>query len=182
MASCGFQGSATPSPFASVPQRSHVEGMNCIQPIAPAELGPMLRPKFESTLLIAASTCHSIPYDAPARCQTPRSCAYESCVGASGGVRNEGGSRIEPEPFGVSKLGSAGASAGSTAKVSACAVPATSAAASTSAASATRIDYPAGTMRRPIGASSTGCTRVVSAGSAGTAAGAGSGSTAACAA
>jgi len=28
---------------------------------APAELGPMLRPKFDSTLLIAASTCHGTP-------------------------------------------------------------------------------------------------------------------------
>ena len=35
--------------------------MNCIQPIAPAELGPMFRPKFDSTLLIAASTCHGTP-------------------------------------------------------------------------------------------------------------------------
>ena len=50
-----------PSPLASTPQRTQVEGMNCIQPIAPAELGPMLRPKFDSILLIAASTCHGIP-------------------------------------------------------------------------------------------------------------------------
>ena len=35
--------------------------MNCIQPTAPAELGPMLRPKLDSILLIAASTCHGIP-------------------------------------------------------------------------------------------------------------------------
>jgi hypothetical protein len=60
-ASVGFHGSATPSPFASTPQRSQVLGMNCIQPIAPAELGPMLRPKFDSILLIDASTCHGIP-------------------------------------------------------------------------------------------------------------------------
>ena len=46
--------------------------MNCIQPIAPAELGPMLRPKFDSTLLIAASTCHGIWYSAPACCQIGR--------------------------------------------------------------------------------------------------------------
>src|SRR3954469_19225016 len=117
MASCGFQGSAIPSPFASVPQRSQVEGMNCIQPIAPAELGPMFRPKFDSTLLIAASTCHLIPYEAPARCQIPSSCVYESCIGAAGGVRNDAGSAIEPDAFGVSKLGSAGAVAGSTANV-----------------------------------------------------------------
>ena len=35
--------------------------MNCIQPIAPAELGPMLRPKFDSILLIAASTSQETP-------------------------------------------------------------------------------------------------------------------------
>ena len=48
--------------------------MNCIQPIAPAELGPMFRPKSDSTLLMAASTCHGTPYCAPACCQRPRSC------------------------------------------------------------------------------------------------------------
>ena len=35
--------------------------MNCIQPIAPAELGPMFRPKFDSILLIAASTFQGTP-------------------------------------------------------------------------------------------------------------------------
>ena len=35
--------------------------MNCIQPTAPAELGPMLRPKLDSILLIAASTCQGTP-------------------------------------------------------------------------------------------------------------------------
>ncbi len=35
--------------------------MNCIQPIAPAELGPMFRPKFDSILLIDASTDQGIP-------------------------------------------------------------------------------------------------------------------------
>ena len=45
--------------------------MNCIQPMAPAELGPMLRPKLDSTLLIAASTCQGIPYVAPAFCHRP---------------------------------------------------------------------------------------------------------------
>ena len=44
-----------------MPQRSHVSGMNCIQPTAPAELGPMLRPKFDSILLIAPSTCQGTP-------------------------------------------------------------------------------------------------------------------------
>ena len=40
--------------------------MNCIHPTAPAELGPMFRPKFDSILLIAASTSHGIPYAEPA--------------------------------------------------------------------------------------------------------------------
>src|SRR5436305_14581591 len=59
--------------------------MNCIQPIAPAELGPMLRPKSDSTLLIAASTCQGIPYCAPAPCQSPRSCPWSSTSGWAGG-------------------------------------------------------------------------------------------------
>src|SRR5438309_11938212 len=95
IASSAFHGSATPSPSASTPQRSHVEGMNCIQPIAPAELGPMLRPKFDSTLLIAASTCQGMPYAAPASRQIPLSCAYESCSGRAGG----GDSTIDPGRF-----------------------------------------------------------------------------------
>src|SRR5438067_12655590 len=102
MASSGFHGSATPSPFASVPQRSQVPGMNCIQPIAPAELGPMLRPKFDSTLLIAASTCQGIEYAEPARCQMPSSCVYESCAGFAGGVESSAGSTSEPSGFGSS--------------------------------------------------------------------------------
>ncbi len=36
-ASTGLYGSATPSPFASVPHRCHVDGKNCIHPTAPAE-------------------------------------------------------------------------------------------------------------------------------------------------
>src|SRR5205823_3527864 len=93
MASSAFHGSATPSPFASTPQRSQVEGMNCIQPIAPAELGPMLRPKFDSTLLMAASTCQGTPYPVPARCQIPSRAGSarpgELCgsAGAAGSVR-----------------------------------------------------------------------------------------------
>src|SRR3954471_3286807 len=59
--------------------------MNCIQPTAPAELGPMLRPKFDSTLLIAARTCHGTPYSAPAPCQSPRSCDESNCCGTAGG-------------------------------------------------------------------------------------------------
>ena len=52
--------------------------MNCIQPIAPAELGPMFRPKFDSILLIAASTFHGMPYEWPAFCQRRSSWSYES--------------------------------------------------------------------------------------------------------
>src|SRR5438093_8471573 len=101
IASSAFHGSATPSPFASTPQRSHVSGMNCIQPIAPALLGPMLRPKLDSTLLIAASTCHWMPYDDAARCHSPSSSGYESCAGAVGGARRSAGIAIEPIAFGV---------------------------------------------------------------------------------
>src|SRR5215217_5666618 len=96
-----------PSPFASVPQRNQVEGMNCIQPIAPAELGPMLRPKFDSILLIAASTCHGIPYAVPACCQIPTSCAYSSCCGTAGGdVQVTASPPVRP---GTPAFGSAGA-------------------------------------------------------------------------
>src|SRR5256714_15058279 len=91
MASSAFHGSATPSPFASTPQRSQVLGMNCIQPIAPAELGPMLRPQFDSTLLIAASTCQGMPYDAPARCHSASSSGYDSCTWRVGGVESDAG-------------------------------------------------------------------------------------------
>src|SRR3712207_7014153 len=50
---------------ASSPQRIQVDGMNCIQPSAPAELGPIVRPKSDSSLLIAPSTSHGTPYAAP---------------------------------------------------------------------------------------------------------------------
>src|SRR5712691_514017 len=89
-----------------MPQRSQVEGMNCIQPIAPAELGPMLRPKFDSTSLIAASTCHRIPYAAAARCQSASSWGRLSCSGTAGGLVKAVGSAIDPGPFGTSELGS----------------------------------------------------------------------------
>src|SRR3954452_24730652 len=75
IASVGLSGSATPSPFASVPHRAQVEGMNCIQPTAPAELGPRLLPKLVSTLLIAPSTSHGMPYRLPAACQMTRRAA-----------------------------------------------------------------------------------------------------------
>src|SRR5579863_5357084 len=58
-----------------MPQRAQVEGMNCIQPIAPAELGPRFRPKSVSTLLIAPRTSHGIPYALPAACQMGRRAA-----------------------------------------------------------------------------------------------------------
>ena len=87
--------------------------MNCIQPTAPAELGPMLRPKFDSILLIAASTCHGIPYDAPARSQSARSSSYESSrTGRNADSQAPGGSSIEPVWFGTSALGSATAPSG----------------------------------------------------------------------
>src|SRR5919199_2374407 len=105
MPSAAFQGSATPSPSPSVPQRSHVEGMNCIQPTAPAELGPMLRPKFDSTLLIAASTCQGMPYADPAPCQRELSCWKSSDSGAAGGAEIGVGILISPGWLGTDALG-----------------------------------------------------------------------------
>src|SRR6476661_4375950 len=93
-----------PFPSASVPQRSQVAGMNCIQPTAPAELGPMFRPKFDSTLLIAASTVHGIPYVEPACCHRLCSCAGSSCCGCAGAENRFSGRPIEPLEFGVEAL------------------------------------------------------------------------------
>src|SRR5947207_13117574 len=107
MASLAFQGSAMPSPFASTPQRIQVDGMNCIQPIAPAELGPMLRPKFDSTLLMAARTCHGTPYAEPAFLHNAWSCGLVSRSGRAGGELSEAGRTIEPGRFGMSALGRA---------------------------------------------------------------------------
>src|SRR3954465_12880393 len=104
IASAAFPGAATPSPPASTPQRSHVDGMNCIQPTAPAELGPMLPPKFDSILLIAASTFQGIPYAAPAGCEgwgrlsRSRRCAFK------GGVVNETGIEMPPGLLGTLAL------------------------------------------------------------------------------
>src|ERR671915_385555 len=101
MASVGFQGSAMPSPSASSPHRSQVDGMNCIQPTAPAELGPMFCPKFDSILLMEARTCHGMPYARPAWCQ--RRCRLDSgrrCW-VAGGLVNEKGIEIAPGAFGV---------------------------------------------------------------------------------
>ena len=122
-ASSGSHGSAIPSPSRRVPQRSHVSGMNCIQPTAPAELGPMLRPKFDSILLIAASTCHGIPYAAPARCQSAWSSAIRDRRWRDRPARSsEGQEQRSPGVFGVSALGRTagpGALSGTTAKTSA---------------------------------------------------------------
>ena len=89
--------------------------MNCIQPTAPAELGPMLRPKFDSILLIAASTCHGIPYAAPAPSQSARRSSYViSREGRNCDSKTAGGSSTEPGSFGVSELGSATGATGAT--------------------------------------------------------------------
>src|SRR5437763_12070520 len=95
-----------PSPSASTPQRSHVPGMNCIQPIAPAELGPMFCPKFDSILLIAASTFHGIPYADPACSHSWCSAVRSSCWCRAGGLVNETGTEIAPGAFGAPALGS----------------------------------------------------------------------------
>src|SRR5438094_8615413 len=105
MASSAFHGSATPSPFASTPQRSQVDGMNCIQPTAPAELGPMLRPKFDSTLLIEASTSHGIPLAEPAPCQSATSCWKFNDCGTAGGTEIGDGMLIWPAWLGTEALG-----------------------------------------------------------------------------
>src|SRR5215213_858621 len=101
-----------PSPSASTPQRSHVDGMNCIHPTAPAELGPMLPPKFDSILLIAARTFHGIPYALPAPCQSRCSADRSRRCVSAGGVVNETGTEIPPGMFGVDALGSATPAAG----------------------------------------------------------------------
>ena len=49
-------GEALPSPSPSIPHIFQVEGRNWVQPIAPAEEGPMLQPCADSTSVIAAST------------------------------------------------------------------------------------------------------------------------------
>src|SRR5436309_1504714 len=94
-----------PFPSASTPQRNHVSGMNCIQPTAPAELGPMFCPKLDSILLIEARTCQGIPYAAPACCQMP--CRVESGnrCGFAGGEVKETGTEIEPGALGAEALG-----------------------------------------------------------------------------
>src|SRR3954470_14386042 len=105
IASSAFHGSATPSPSASRPQRSQVDGMNCIQPTAPAELGPMLPPKFDSILLIAARTFQGIPYAAPARSQSWCRLARSRRCALTGGVVNETGIEMPPGLLGTLALG-----------------------------------------------------------------------------
>src|SRR5205823_3024213 len=80
------------------------------QPIAPAELGPMFWPKFVSTLLIAPSTCHGMPYALPAACQTCCSCSEESWTGCAGADSQSAASGSVA--FGDEALGSAGGAAG----------------------------------------------------------------------
>src|SRR6476660_7766664 len=96
IASEAFHGSATPSPSASTPQRSHVDGMNCIQPTAPAELGPMFCPQLDSILWSEARTCNGIPYGDPARCQSTVSAETGNCCTVAGGEVKETGTEIEP--------------------------------------------------------------------------------------
>jgi hypothetical protein len=50
-----------PSPSASIPHIFHVAGMNWVQPIAPADDGPMLQPWPDSISVIAASTLARSP-------------------------------------------------------------------------------------------------------------------------
>ncbi len=54
-----------PSPLASTPKASQLEGRNCIQPIAPAVETLRLVPNPVSILLIEASTSQGIPYSVP---------------------------------------------------------------------------------------------------------------------
>src|SRR5689334_20169618 len=120
--------------------------MNCIQPIAPAELGPMLRPKFDSTLLIAPSTCQGIPYAAPARCQSACSCAYVRDSGVAGGEVRLTGTTTWPGAFGdvaaaTSRLGNTVSFEGTIENVLAPAVPASIANAIVTAATMRRTSY-----------------------------------------
>jgi hypothetical protein len=61
-----LKGSRRPSSLASTPYASHVEGMNCIQPSAPADDTFRLRPYAVSISLIAARISHGTPYRRPA--------------------------------------------------------------------------------------------------------------------
>ena len=99
--------------------------MNCIHPTAPAELGPMLRPKFDSTLLIAARICQGIPYEDPAACQRAWSCWKSSVRGRAGGVEIGLGTLISPGWFGIVALGRVAGGVASTRNGSALAVEAT---------------------------------------------------------
>ena len=95
----------------------------------------MLRPQFDSTLLIAASTCQGMPYAAPARCHSASSSGYESCTSRAGGVESDAGTLSDG--FGV-RSGSANGVDGTTANVPAPAVPASKPIARMSASGARR--------------------------------------------
>src|SRR5215210_7092908 len=52
---------ALPSPFPSTPEAAHVDGRNCMGPMAPALEGPMFCPWLDSTCPTAARTYQSLP-------------------------------------------------------------------------------------------------------------------------
>src|SRR5438067_9661345 len=95
-----------PSPFASTPQRIQVEGMNCIHPSAPAELGPMFCPKLDSILLIAASTCQGTPYAVAARRHSGCKDATVKRSACTGRAVKLTGTEIEPGELGFDADGS----------------------------------------------------------------------------
>src|SRR6266511_277292 len=82
MASAAEYGSAVPSPFPSRPQLLHVEGRNCMGPIAPAEDGPMFAPCPDSTAPTPARTFHVIWWQALP--PTTYQCRYECGIPATG--------------------------------------------------------------------------------------------------
>src|SRR3954462_8578386 len=58
-----------------MPQAFQVAGMNCVQPIAPADDGPMLQPRPDSTWVIPARICQRRPNDLAALFHVCRSAA-----------------------------------------------------------------------------------------------------------
>ena len=65
----------------------------------------MFWPKFDSIRLIDASTCHGIPYAAPARCQRPWSSGKLTSCRYAGGVVKSSGSRTESSGSGSRRSG-----------------------------------------------------------------------------
>ena len=108
----------------------------------------MLRPRFDSILLMAASTFHGIPYVAPALRQSCCSRPGSSVRSALARSVQEAGSRIAPGRFGVSAVGTTSgavrppAAVAGSAAVIAPVTPAATAAAR--AARARRVIRPAG--------------------------------------